>query len=144
MKFISFIFAYLFLICGLSALDFQETKQLAEGGNSIAQQNLGQIYRFGKGVPQDNIHALGWYTKSADQGNAKAQCDLGFMYYEGEGVPQDDKEAFAWWSVAKANGEELAEKNLGIVTKEMTKEQIAEAQSLATEIQKRIEVNKKD
>ena len=108
MKFISFIFAYLFLICGLSALDFQETKQLAEGGNSIAQQNLGQIYYFGKGVPQD------------------------------------DKEAFAWWSVAKANGEELAEKNLGIVTKEMTKEQIAEAQSLATEIQKRIEANKKD
>ena len=54
------------------------------------------------------------------------------------------KEAHAWWSVAKGNGHESAEKNLGIVTKKMTKEQIAEAQSLATEIQKRIEANKKD
>ena len=54
------------------------------------------------------------------------------------------KEAHAWWSVAKANGNELAVKNLGIVTKKMTKEQIVQAKSLATEIQKRIEANRKD
>ena len=62
----------------------------------------------------------------------------------GKGVPQDYKEAYARWSVAKANGVELAEKNLGIVTKEMIKEQIAEAQSLSTEIFNRTEANKKD
>ena len=84
------------------------------------------------------------WTPLAEAGDADAQYNLGFMYAFGEGVPQDYKEAYAWLSVAKANGLELAEKNLGIVTKKMTKEQIAEAQSLATEIQKRIEANKKD
>ena len=81
---------------------------------------------------------------SAEQGQPMGQSNLGLMYAKGEGVPQDYKEAYAWWSVAKANGQELAEKNLVIVTKKMTKEQIAEAQSLSTEIFKRIEANKKD
>ena len=52
------------------------------------------------------------------------------------------KEAHAWWSVAEANGHQKAAKDLGIVTKkEMSKEQIADAQSLSIEIQKRIEAN---
>ena len=67
---------------------------------------------------------------SAEQGDAIAQYNLGVMYDNGTGVPQDYKEAYAWWSVAKGNGDELAATNLGIVTKKMTKEQIAEAQSL--------------
>ena len=55
------------------------------------------------------------------------------------------KEAHAWWSVAEANGHQKAAKDLGIVTKkEMSKEQIADAQSLSIEIQKRIEANKKE
>ena len=37
-----------------------------------------------------------------------------------------------------------AQKNWDIITKVMTKEQIAEAQSLSTEIYNRIEANKKD
>ena len=80
----------------------------------------------------------------ANDGDSMAQNKLGVMYANGTGVPQDNKEAYAWWSVAKANGNELAVTNLGVVTKEMTKEQIAEAQSLSTEIYKRIEANKKD
>lgn len=43
MKFILFVFANLCLTCGLSALDFQETKKLAEGGDALAQFNLGFV-----------------------------------------------------------------------------------------------------
>ena len=76
MKFISY-FVYLLLTCGLSALDFQGTKQLAEGGNSIAQwHNLGFIYAKGKEVPQDYKEATRWLIKSADQGYASAQYTL--------------------------------------------------------------------
>ena len=125
-------------------LEFQETKKLAEGGIGLAQYNLGFMYDNGEGVPQDYKEAVKWYRKSAEQGHAIAQSNLGVMYAKGKGVPQDYKQAYAWWSVAKVNGNEKAEKNLGILTKEMPKEQIAEAQSLATEIQKRIEANRKE
>ncbi len=87
MKSISFIFAYLFLTCGLSALDFQETKKLAEGGSVLAQSELGDRYYYGIGVPQDDKEAVKWYRKSAEQGSAKAQYNLGVMYANGEGVP---------------------------------------------------------
>ena len=110
----------------------------------MAQYNLGVMYENGEGVPQDDKEAVRWYRKSAEQGHADAQNNLALMYAPGRGVPQDYKEAYAWWSVAKANGNELAVTNLGIVTKKMTKEQIVQAKSLATEIQKRIEANKKD
>ena len=81
---------------------------------------------------------------SAEQGNAHAQWGLGMMFTNGDGVPQDYKEAFAWFSVAQANGDEDAKEALSNLTNEMTKEQIADAMSLATEIQNRIEANKKD
>ena len=138
----------------------------ADQGNAQAQFNLGVIYENGEGVPQDYKEAMKWYRMAADQGNSQAQFNLGVMlkwyrmaadqgnaqdqfnlgvmYYNGTGVPQDFAEAYAWWSVAKTNGNESAAKNLGISTKKMTKEQIAEGMSLATEIYKRIEANKKD
>lgn len=74
----------------------------------------------------------------------KLSSNLRVMYANGTGVPQDFKQAYAWSSVAKANGIEKAKCNLDIVTKQMTKEQIAEAESLFTRIQNRIEANHKD
>ena len=116
----------------------------AEQGHSDAQKNLGVMYNFGEGVPQDYKEAVKWWRMSADQGNAAAQWGLGMMFTNGDGVPQDYKEAFAWFSVAQANGDEEAKEPLSNLTNEMTKEQIADAMSLATEIQNRIEANKKD
>ena len=175
------LFAGLLMLGGCTQeLEFQVTKELAEGGDAEAQNNLGAMYATGEGVPQDNKEAVKWFRMSAEQGKAKGQSNLGVMYMNGTGVPQDykeavkwyrisadqgdamgqsnlglmyangtgvrqdDKQAYAWWSVAKANSYESAVKNLGIVTKKMTKEQIVQAKSLATEIQKRIEANKKE
>ena len=120
------------------------TKKLANDGNAVSQYNLGLSYYIEEGVPQDYKEAVKWYRMAADQGDADAQYSLGLMYHNGEGVLQDYKEAYAWLGVAKANGYENAEENLSFLMKEMTKEQIADAMSLATEIQNRIEANKKD
>jgi TPR repeat protein len=119
-------------------------RKSAEQGHAMAQNHLGFMYSNGEGVPQDYKEAVKWYRKSAEQGDAKAQYNLGNSYAKGRGVPQYYKEAYAWVSVAKANGNALTVKALDVLTKKMTKEQIAEAQSLATEISKRIEANKKD
>ncbi len=40
------------------ALDFDETKKLADAGNPIGQNNLGVMYERGNGVPKDYDEAL--------------------------------------------------------------------------------------
>ncbi len=78
----------------------------------------------------DNLEAL---KKAAEQGHASAQLNLGNRYDLGEGVPEDDIQAYAWLSIAAAQGDELAKENKDILTKEMTREQIADAQKLSRE-----------
>ena len=69
------------------------------------------IHRYppsGKGVPQDDVEAVAWYRRAAEQGDqvldaaciAGAQGALGYMYSTGRGVPQDDVEAYKWKSLA--------------------------------------------
>ena len=68
----------------------------------------------------------------ADEGNVDAQYNLGVMYDNGEGVPENDIKAHVWYSMAKTSGNESGKKNLRILKTEMTKDQIAQAQELAT------------
>ena len=51
----------------------------ADQGDASAQYNLGVMYHFGKGVPQNYAEAAKWYRLAADQGNANAQHSLGLM-----------------------------------------------------------------
>jgi TPR repeat protein len=48
--------------------DFDDIKKLAEMGDIDAQFELGLMYRYGEGVPQDYKQAVYWYTKAAEQG----------------------------------------------------------------------------
>jgi hypothetical protein len=143
--------------------EFERKHRLAEGGDKIAQFNLGLMYENGDEIPQDyssesplrkmtwlSIRALHlkeaekWYVKSAKKGNSDAMFNLGVMYNNEEAPKDNPYIAYAWWRAAKENGHEQAKINLDILTAKMTKEQIAEAQSLSTEIYKRIEANKKE
>jgi len=134
------LFAPLFLthVPHQPGLNFQTIKKQAEGGDKVAQYNLGVRYDKGNGVPQDYKKAVKWYTKSAEQGLADAQGNLGLMYAQGKGVIEDYITAYAWLSVAKEYGNANAAKGLDLAKKLMTKEQIAEGQKLAREIFKRM------
>ena len=109
----------------------------AAQGVSEAQYNLGLIYDYGHGVPQDYKEAVKWYRKSAEQGNPSAQSNLGFMYLTGTAVAQDNVYAHMWWSIAASSGETTAATNRDKVVEEMTKDQIAKAQRLARECVKK-------
>jgi TPR repeat protein len=74
-----------------------------------------------------------WFRKAADQGHAAAQHNLGFMYHNGLGVPQDYVMAHMWFNLAAALGDEKALKTRDALAKNMTSEQITEAQRLARE-----------
>jgi TPR repeat protein len=95
------------------------------------------MYDKGEGVAKDDAEAARWYRKAAEQGYAKAQFNLGFMYANGEGVAKNFVLAHMWWNLARAQGHEKASELVELLVKEMTKEQIAEAQRLATEWQEK-------
>ena len=46
---------------------------LAKQGNAMAQSNLGVMYEFGLGVPQDFVKAHTWFNLAAAQGDSVAQ-----------------------------------------------------------------------
>ena len=46
---------------------------------------LGDMYKQGKDAPQNDVEAVEWYRKAAEQGFAFAQFELGVMYAEGRG-----------------------------------------------------------
>jgi tetratricopeptide (TPR) repeat protein len=50
----------------------KEYKKAAEQDNAIAQNNLGFMYRNGKGVLQDDKEAVKWYRLAAEQGSTNA------------------------------------------------------------------------
>lgn len=108
-------------------------RKAADQGFARAQYHLGQKYELGRGVPEDDKEAVKWYRKAADQGVVVAQFSLGVMYAFGQGVPQDDVMAYKWYNIAAASGFNDAIKYKGIITKRMTREQIAEAQKLSRE-----------
>ncbi len=92
---------------------FRIFKPLAEEGSAEAQYNLGSMYFFGQGLPQDYKEARKWYRKATEQGNANAQYQLGFMYTNGLGGPRDYKEAAKWWRKAAEQGHPVAQRRLG-------------------------------
>ena len=93
--------------------DFEETKRLAEQGNASAQYNLGVMYSFGRGVPENYAEAVRWWRLAAERGIARAQYELGAMYEIGLGVPENDVEAVKWYRLAAEQGYSSAQYKLG-------------------------------
>ena len=116
------------------ATALREWRPLAEQGNAAAQYNLGYMYNFGWGLPQNDAEAMKWYHKAAEQGFADAQFRLGAMYFGGEryvlisfrhfkdekamdragpGVPQDYGAAVKLYRKAAEQGQVEAQGQLG-------------------------------
>jgi len=108
----------------------REWRPLAEDGNADAQLNLGFMYDNGYGIPQDYKEAITWYRKAAEQGNKRAQYNLGLMYDIGHGVLQNKVQAYMWYDIA---GVPLAVNYREYVARELTPEQVIDAQRLASE-----------
>ena len=97
----------------VSAVDQQQLMRLAAQGNASAQNQLGQFYANGRGVPQDYSIARKWYEKAAAQGHGWAQNQLGQLSADELGGLQDYKQAHHWWEQAATHGIAQAQYNLG-------------------------------
>lgn len=86
----------------------------ARVGDPTDQFNLGQLYREGKMIEQDNVKAAYWYNKAAVQGYAYAQYNLGVCYQDGMGVQQNSSVAVMWFHKAALQGSAAAQHNLAV------------------------------
>ena len=77
---------------------------------------MGFAYSYGQGVPKDEVEAVKWFRKAAEQGDARAQFHLGFAYSNGQGVTKDDAEAIKWFRKAAEQGDAEAQEALRKLT----------------------------
>ena len=53
-----------------------------------------------RGVPKNQVEAVKWFRKAAEQNDAAAQYNLGVCFYNGDGVAKDQAEAVKWYRKA--------------------------------------------
>lgn len=102
-------------------------------GRPDAMFKIGLMYDEGHGVEADSKQAVKWYGKSATSGYSLAQFKVGEMYAQGRGVKQNPAKAYAWLKLASANGLNDADNLITSLEKEMTPEQLEEAERLTRE-----------
>jgi len=101
-------------------------------GKADAQYVIGAMYYTGNSVPQDHQLAVQWFRKAAEQGHPDAQHALGLMYrYHVAGMPQDLVIAYMLWNLAAASGHHNAIEQRASLARQMTQEQVDEAQALS-------------
>jgi TPR repeat protein len=86
------------------SLAYKRFYQRAQGGDAVAQNNLGHMYFDGRGVAVNYKRAVMWLNKAAAQGNAEAQVYLGVAYWYGRGVTQDPNKACSFFAKAHMKG----------------------------------------
>ena len=114
----------------------------ADQGNAGAQLFLASLYRNGQGVEKDYAKAMKWYRNAADQGLDQAQFGIGGLYFSGHGVERDYAEAYAWFNLA-ARTDTNAATSRDLLEKQMSPQQVAEAQKRTKELRAMIEAKTK-
>lgn len=88
----------------------------AEGGNALAQNNLGSMLEAGEGsLPRNLREAERLYRLAADQGFPAGQANLGTLYAAGRGVARDDREAVRLFQLAAEQEDAQAQTGLGVM-----------------------------
>lgn len=110
----------------LKALDI--FMPMALEGYSEAQYQIGWMYEYGTGIPQDSCIATVWFDKAARQNHTRALRSLAFSYMGGEGVRENHKLAYLLTLHAVKKGLSWAKKDLSFVSIELTPEQKQEVE----------------
>lgn len=88
--------------------------KLAEQGDARAQFYLAQQYAKGDGVAQDEMLAISWYKKSAENGNELAQLMMAALCRDGlGGEPKDIAKSIYWYKKAATQGNVKGQVALG-------------------------------
>ena len=75
-------------------------------GNSKAQFYLGDMYESGEGTEKDDLEAIYWYFKSAQNGNKESENKFKILSSMKDGIPSSVGEYYRFFKKKK-----LAERN---------------------------------
>ena len=103
-------------------------RKSAAQGFARSEFNLGILYERGDGVPRSFEQAREWFLKAANRGFERAQFRLGRLYSEGLGVPKNSVIAYKWYNIAAGRGYEQARQARDKLGRQMSRDEIAEAQ----------------
>ena len=70
------------------------------------------VVSMSRSLMKDDLEAVRWFRRAAEQGNEVAQGFLGRMYTSGEGVLRDLVLAHMWYNIAGANGHSMSKSPL--------------------------------
>jgi TPR repeat protein len=120
--------------------DYEEAvnwyRKAADQGDATAQYKLGD---FNLRILKNDAEAVKWYRRAAEQNDSAAQDVLARLYRDGQGVMTNLVEAYKWFNLAAASSDDLggiaARFQRDDLVKQMTADQIAEAQRLSHEFQ---------
>lgn len=113
---------YLAYICVEKAVQEEEPdyskaleylKEAVDNGYADSMYYLGQFYKFGYGVKENETKAVKYFTDAAERGSAFACNELGLAYYRGTGLKQNDEAAVEWLTRGAERGYGLSMANLG-------------------------------
>ena len=113
-------------------------RPLAENGDPEAQYRLGELYRLGRGVPEDPAIAGRWHLQAAEQGHGMAMYYLALMYYRGRGAEweRDYVRAYVWFTLAAEQGVGDATRWRDRLGKRMSKREETKAKELLEDLAK--------
>ena len=103
-----FIYMYYYM----DHMHYHVTRAYAHIGSSDAQHALGHKYLRGKGVDQDEVTAMHWFRKAADQGHPHAAYNLVAGHMQGYEVDLQEHEIEGYLKTAHENGIEDATRAL--------------------------------
>jgi TPR repeat protein len=119
-----------------AAIWYRRASEWRGFGFGGSQNNLGDMYETGEGLPKSPGDAIYWYTRSALQGEPTAYLSLGSCFADGVGVRKDPVEAYFWLSLAArdlgdGSNRSSALSQLKELEKALSANQVAEAKSKA-------------
>ncbi len=115
------------------ATAYREFRPLAERGHQDAQFALGEMYRNGAGVPQDDAQAFAWFRRAAEAGHTESQTVVGLFHAYGVGTEKDAFQAYFWFSLAAIRANPVAETNRDKMARLLSAAERAEADRLVAQ-----------
>lgn len=98
-----------------------------------AQFQLAEMYHQGLGVKQNDREATYWYVETANRGYPSGIHTMAFVHLYGEATPIDKVKALMFFSVSVDIGIKKAQQNRDKLRKELSAEQVAEAELMKRE-----------
>lgn len=95
--------------------EFEDLREKAKEGDSVAQYKIGYRLIEGKTVQKDVKEGVKWLEASAKSANPNAQLILGDLYGRGEGVQKSYEIGISWYQKAAKAGHPEALYKMGLL-----------------------------